>query len=374
VKSVAKTVLYFNPTGFIGGAEKNLLLMCGRLPRNRYTPIVVLPEEGPLPRLLRDLDVETIYFPKRLVQTGQIFNVLWGCYTLRAVLKNRPPIHFIHSNSIFCLYLPVYYGWFTRKPVFVHWADFDARKGDIRLLNLFKSNTTVLAVSESIRKTLLQGGVHASIIEQLYNGIEEEPLVISDRTAFLKRYRVSDTDYIVGITGRIDSWKGHRYAIKALKRLSDLPVKLFILGEYHQVKNPWLQYDLERLIHEENLSDRVIFTGFVENPRSFVYHFNAVLVPSDYEPFGLVAVEAMALKKPVIASRTGGLEEIVQDGVTGFLVPPKEEEALAERIRYLYMKRDIGRKMGEQGYDVFHKRFTGDIFIQKLIRHYESKT
>ncbi|MFC1771274.1 glycosyltransferase family 4 protein [Candidatus Margulisiibacteriota bacterium] len=368
-----RKILFFSPTGFIGGAERNLINMCRYLPKDKYEPIVVLPEEGLLPQTLRKLNIKTIFFRKYFLHSGQIFNVLMGCYLLWKELKHEK-IDIIHTNSIFSLYLPIYYGKIFRIPVFVHWADYDVRAGDRQAVNLFGRNTTVLAVSKSIYQTLVENGVQEKTLKLLFNGVEEPRIDQAEtKQEFLARINAGAGDILLGITGRIDSWKGHIYAFQALAKLHNKKLKLIVLGDFHTAKNKDLRSNLENFIKEHDLQSQIIFLGFAENPAHIITHLDIVLIPSEYEPFGLVAIEAMALKKPVIASDVGGLREIIINNKTGILVPAKNATALAKAIQELTDKPELGIQFGEKGYFQYKNEFCMKRFIANLENIYEQR-
>ncbi|MCP4049720.1 MAG: glycosyltransferase family 4 protein [bacterium] len=369
-----KTILFFSPTGHIGGAERNLINMCRYLPEDKYRCVVVLPEEGELPSVLSEAGAELIYLKAALLQSGQIFKVLAGCFSLRRKLsRSNIKVDIVHTNSIFSLYIPVYFGRIFKKPVFIHWADFDVRKGDRHLVNIFSDKITIFAVSKSIEKCLIDNGIKKHIIRQLYYG-NEEPVLINDNKSineFRAEYKIKDKDVIFAVTGRIDEWKGHKYALKALARLKKYDVKLFILGSYHLVKNPDLKNEMEEIIKENDLEKQVIFTGHINDPLKIMQYFDVILAPSYYEPFGLVATEAMSLGKPVIASNAGGFRESVDDGISGFLVPPEEVDGLADKMKFLLKNTDLRKSMGKSAYKRYKDKFSMSIFINKLGSFYE---
>jgi len=369
-----KTILLFSPTGFIGGAERNLINICKYLPKKEFKVIVVLPFEGQLPGVLKKQGAMVIDFKTYFLHSGQIFNVLIGCVLLWWKLR-KERIDIVHTNSIFSLYLPVYFAWLFRKPAFVHWADFDVRKGDKELINMFSRNTTVFAVSKSIQAHLIKSGIKEKVVKLLYYGNEQitKEICVEDRAIFNKKYNIQKNDIIFGMTGRIDDWKGHRYALKALVAIKHYPVKLFILGDYHLLKADSLKTELEAIINNNQLQDQVVFTGHINNPYELIKYFDIVLTPSDYEPFGLVATEAMALGKPVIASDVGGFRESVLDGETGFRVPAKNDLALAEKMEVLVRNTVLRDHMGIAGYERFKNNFSMDLFIKNIKEAYSGK-
>jgi glycosyltransferase involved in cell wall biosynthesis len=132
---------------------------------------------------------------------------------------------------------------------------------------------------------------------------------------------------VLGAVGRCAPEKGFDVLIRALAELPDC--RLVLLGE-----GPTLP-ELTRLAEELDVAERVRFVGWVDPPWTAAWNFDAVVVPSRVEGFGLVALEAMRAGIPVIASRVGGIPELIEDGSTGLLVMPEDPSALAAAIRQL---------------------------------------
>jgi glycosyltransferase involved in cell wall biosynthesis len=125
---------------------------------------------------------------------------------------------------------------------------------------------------------------------------------------------------------------------------------------------------LEGLRSQLGLSDKVVFLGR-KTPgeiRTFLREISLFVLASNWEGFGLAAVEAMASGIPVVATRVGGLLEIVEEGKTGFLVPPDEPLALAHRIICLLKNRDLRVEMGRAGRKRVETLFSLDTMMVKL--------
>jgi glycogen synthase len=147
--------------------------------------------------------------------------------------------------------------------------------------------------------------------------------------------------------GRLEHEKGVQTLLHALPLVARRipPVRLRVVGRGTYAA------ELERLAGAIGLSGRVQFDGWVdpERLRELYVSSNAVVIPSLYEPFGLVALEAMACGVPVIASDTGGLQELVENEVTGIRFPPGDHVALAEVIIRLLTDRTLARSLGRAG-------------------------
>jgi D-inositol-3-phosphate glycosyltransferase len=128
---------------------------------------------------------------------------------------------------------------------------------------------------------------------------------------------------------------------------------------------------LKAICDQYGLGDLVIFLG-QRGQDTLPYYYSAaeaVVVPSHYESFGMVALEAMACGTPVVASQVGGLAFLVQDGVTGFTVPFDEPQALADRLSTLILNPELRRKLGEQAAD-FAQEYSWDKIAARIVKVY----
>ena len=146
-------------------------------------------------------------------------------------------------------------------------------------------------------------------------------------------------------SGRVVAEKGFDVAIDALAQLGDADVRLVIAGD------GGARGDLEKQASRLGLSGRVTFTGWVspDEIHDLVARATVVLAPSRLEGFGLTALEAAQMARPVVAADTGGLPEVVVDGVTGLVVPRDNVAAFAAAIERLLASPELGRRMGNAG-------------------------
>lgn len=365
-------ILFFTPTASIGGAERNLLVMCRELVDRGHACMVITPPHGPLIEELHQIGVDTVPFSGTELLAGQIFRVIWNGINLWRLVKHFKPT-IIHGNSIFGMYLPITLGTMTRLPSIIHWADFDTRPGDIALAKWTYPRNRVIAVSKAIQTTLVGAGLPEPAVRVIHNGTPHPPETTSTRDEIAAEFSIPNDCVWIGITGRIDYWKGHRTVIDAMMDLKDLPVHLVILGG-----GPGgdLNYEaeLKEKIASLGLIDRVTFTGFQSNPQRIVQWIDIVTCPSDNEPFGLVAIEAMMLDRPVIASNVGGFRETILHKKTGYLVPAGSSSHIAQHIRTLAADKDLMRRMGDAGYKHAIGYFGVDRFIDQLELLYDEIT
>lgn len=170
------------------------------------------------------------------------------------------------------------------------------------------------------------------------------------------------TSRLVLFVGRLDPVKGLETLLRAMCALTELEPDLakdlclaVIGGDMDEEQTDFADEleCLDKLKDEVGLHDLVAFLGSRAQD-SLPYYYSAAevcIVPSHYESFGLVALEAMACGTPVIASRVGGLQHTVEDGVSGFLVPAGDPDALADKLRVLLCDNDLRQRLGANAHD-----------------------
>ena len=188
----------------------------------------------------------------------------------------------------------------------------------------------VIALSQSVRQVLLAAGVPDSHIEVIVPGIEM-PAELPDsdqRAAARARWGFSNDNFVIGHAAAFTSEKGQDVALQAALLLAPkLPrARMLLAGEGPERSQPAM-VDLMR-----RSSGMAQLPGFVDDLNQFYASLNLFIMPSRSEAWGLTALRAMAFGVPVIASNVGGLPEAIEDGKSGWLVPPESPEALANAI------------------------------------------
>lgn len=222
-----------------------------------------------------------------------------------------------------------------------------------------------IVVSEMLRHRLINGHkIAKKKIEKIYNGIELNQYHrnisrdLSDKLRY--EFGLKPTDYVIGAIGRMVWQKGFKYLIHAIPKIAlSIPqVKILIVGD-----GPLLG-SLEILGRNLGLEDKVIFTGFREDIKALLSVMDLLAIPSLLEGFPMITLEAMAMAKPIVATRIDGISEQIINEDNGLLVPAKNSNALSEGIIRIFNDREFAEKISASG----RKRVEKAYSIENTIR------
>jgi len=199
---------------------------------------------------------------------------------------------------------------------------------------LYSSAAKIVTTSEAIKEHIAARlGIDDSKIFAVPTGVDTSyfsPCTTQVKMKLRRKWSISDRTFVFGMVSTLRSWKGHSYAIRALKRLEDLDCLLIIVGDGPQFEN--LKIEVDAL----GISERVIFRGYISDVREDLYTFDAFLQPSyANEGVSQSLLQAMASGLPVIVSDIGGLNEVVVEQSNGLICPPQDDEHLAQYMRAL---------------------------------------
>jgi glycosyltransferase involved in cell wall biosynthesis len=205
----------------------------------------------------------------------------------------------------------------------------------------------------------------------IHNGVDlthfsSAPLSPADTALLRDRLGLPRDAFLVGLFGRLAAWKGQHVALRSLALTEGC--HLVIVGAALFGEDAYAQ-ELKHLAESLGVQDRVSFVGFQDNVPEWMRAMDAIIHTSTApEPFGLVLIEAMAARVPLIASRGGAVSEIVRDGETALTVPPSDPEALSKAIRTLMDAPATARRMADAAHEDVMKRFSLSLYTQKIVR------
>lgn len=351
------------------GTQLNLLEIMKRLDRSCFEPhLIALVEGGELEEEFRVIGIEPV-----VLRVGKVYGPSgWRAllFLIRYLKEKEIDIvqtHFLHADILGTIAARRVRGvkivsarrdegfWRTRRQLAVN--RFFSRRA-----------TCFLANSSAVRSMVRQSEqVSSRQIEVIHNGVDLDKFFPSPdlRAAIRCEFGIQEDEYLIGMVANMrHRVKGHRYLIKAISHLKkDIPnVKLLLVGD-----GP-LRSDLEGYAVRHKVMDRTLFVGVQRDVSALLNAMDVVCVPSLSEGFSNTILEAMAVGKPVVATHVGGNPEAILDGETGFLVRPRDERMISEKLLLLFKNRSFREEMGRAA----RRHVQSEFRMEKMIHEYES--
>jgi glycosyltransferase involved in cell wall biosynthesis len=221
----------------------------------------------------------------------------------------------------------------------------------------------LIAVSKSIERKIADEHRTGAPVRLIYNGVDLERYDHQDPCCTLREeYGMEPGSQIVGVVARLEPEKGHQTIIEAwpnvLRHVPD--AYLLIVGEGSR------RDFLEQWAAAHKVAHRVVFTGRRDDIPAVTAALDVAVLPSWREAQGLSILEAMALSRPVVASDVGGIPEMIEDGVTGLLVPHDDPLALAAAVVRLLTDHAFADTIARAGHDLVHDRFCIELMVKAI--------
>jgi len=226
----------------------------------------------------------------------------------------------------------------------------------------------LVAVSSSIVRKIEGEARIGAPVTLIYNGVDLERYDHQLPCCTLREeYGLPPEGPMVGVVARLEPEKGHPTLLDAWPAvLAEFPTAtLLIIGEGSR------REALEAQAAGLGLGGSVIFTGRRDDVPAVTKALDVAVLPSYREAQGLTILEAMALSRPVVASNVGGIPEMIEDGITGLLVPPHEPSALADAILRLLRDHPLADTLGRAGHDLVHERFCVQLMARAVETIYD---
>jgi len=372
-------------SGSNGGAQESVVSVLSRIDRARYEVRVVSLSEGPSVRKWRaqGVPVEVIADPDdaSASRTLAAFLVEWRTQVLHGHMYRAEIVGAGAAQELAARGLP--------RPFLVN----TVHSGRIRspedrelLRRLTPEMDRLIAVSRSIVAKIRADGRSGAPVQMIYNGVDLDRYDDQEACCTLpEEYGFEPGSALVGVVARLEPEKGHATLLEAWPQvLAKVPTaRLLIVGEGSRREELEAQAEALDLLGEACSGDacvgtrharpgaRVIFTGRRDDVPAVTAALDVAVLPSYREAQGLVILEAMALSRPVVASNVGGIPEMIEDGVTGLLVPPHDPEALAAAIVRLLTDHPLADTIARAGRNQVHERFCVERMVSALQEVYE---
>src|SRR5262245_59122998 len=224
-----------------------------------------------------------------------------------------------------------------------------------------------IAASEAIRLMLVADGVPDEQTVTVHEGIDVEHVLAAPPVNIHEAFFLPHGAPVVGNIAALVPHKGQRYLIDAahlvVQQVPD--ARFVILGEGE------LREHLQKQVHEHRLDKHVLLPGFRTDVLGCLKGFDLFVMSSVTEGLGTSLLDAMAASRPIVATTAGGIPEIVEEGVNGLLVPPRDHHALADAIVRALKNGELRRGMGEAGVARVNERFTVERMVAGTAQVYE---
>ena len=362
----------FKITG-VSGSENHLLTLASHLDRSRYRLTFCLlverePELSAYVAALKAVGVEAVRLP---IRADLDLLLLWQL--VRFFHAQRPAVvhtHLIHGDLNGTLAARL-----AGVPFVVstkHNDDVFRQRGFYAWLDrtVARYQDRIITISHHLKRFYVEvEGLPAGKIVTVHYGLDPDAFLggADDGADVRAELGVPADTPLVGVVGRLTEQKGHVYLLDAFTGvIQALPAAhLLVVGDGE------LRSALERQAARLGLYGSVTFTGRREDVPRIMMALDVLVMPSLWEGFGLVLLEAMAAAKPVVASRVSAIPEIVVEGETGLLVPPKDPENLSRALLALLRDLARAREMGQRGRQRLEQQFTVARMVEQTQAVYE---
>jgi glycosyltransferase involved in cell wall biosynthesis len=363
-----RTVLYVerNVDGTIGGSYRSLLYLVRLLPKDRFRPIVLFYRDHHLVGEYRKAGCQVLireYPPSTnlMAKAGRLgrFAATRACLLTiqRAINFVRRPlalfvshlrllaaerVDLVHlNNGVMSGTELLAAARLLGVRTIVHQRGIQPLPSSFAVVRRLIDH--VISVSNAARDHLIAGGLAADRCTTVHNGIDPEEFrgsVTRDAAAVKVSQGIPADAIVIGNSGMIKAWKGQLVLVQAMARLRSVHpgVHCLIVGgtsDSHEGDVAYLN-QIRACVDEHQLQDRVHFAGYQKNVADFLQVFDVMVHTSiDPEPFSRSVLEGMTMGRAMVATRTGGTPEAIEDGVTGLLVEPNDPEELAQKLDLL---------------------------------------
>ncbi|MBT7210654.1 MAG: glycosyltransferase family 4 protein [Candidatus Scalindua sp.] len=315
-----------------------------------------------------------------LVRRLSFKNDLLAFISIYRLIKRIRP-HIVHTHTSKAGLLGRLAAFLARVPVIIHtphghvfhsyYGPFMTRIFIIaeRILSLMTDK--IAALTDRERDEHLEQGV-ASIEKYtiIHSGVMLQQIMNMniDIETGKKEFGIPQNSNVIGVVGRLVPIKGHKYLVSAAKRI----IKEFDNTVFVFVGDGYLESRLEKQAESLGVRKHIIFAGWRKDVIEVLDLFDILVLPSLNEGMGKVLIEGMALGKPIVASRVGGIIDLVKNGDNGILVSPRDSDALGEAILTLIRNKNLAQRLGEYGKANISPEYDTFVMVRQIEEMYEN--
>ena len=358
------------------GADKMLLrVLREMLPMAE--PIVVIESEGELADAVRAMSCQVIVREMGVLRraymtpTG-LLNRAWhtlrsASWLARYIRENDIRLVFTSTVSVPASGLAAR---MARRPHLWFIQEILSGKAAVLSFLVRRLSTRILANSEACARSIYRG--HKPTARKIcvaYPGVDARLFDHANGAAIRCKYGAGKGQILIGLVGRLHYWKGQDYFLDALRELKKRNVNGFLALLVGEAYRDYADYrrQLEDKARQLGLGEQVIFCGHINDTASVFKGLDIVVAPSTQpEPFGLVVAEAMAARRPVIATAWGGPKEMIRDEESGFLISPDDPVEFSRRLEQLIRSPQLREQLGRAAGERIEACFPASAFDAKL--------
>ena len=354
-------------TGTNGGAQEHLYNLATRIDRSRYDVSVFALSSGSAVRKLERAGVPTVVIDEP--------DDAAAVRALAAHLADVGPDvvhnHMYRAEVVGTRAAMAVAATGRRRPYVVgtvHSSRVRSQPDRAALAALTPEMDRLIAVSRAIVAKISAEGRDTVPVDLIYNGVDLQRYDHQEPCCTLRdEYGMEPGAVIVGVVARLEPEKGHPTLLDAWPLvLHEVPdAYLLIVGEGNR------RDALEQQARDLRIAHRVVFTGRRDDVPAVTAALDCAVLPSYREAQGLTILEAMALSRPVVATNVGGIPEMVDDGATGLLVPPRDSVALAGAITRVLTDHPLADTLARAGHDLVHERFCVELMTRAIETIYD---
>jgi len=354
----------------IGGSEHHLLTLLTRFDREEVTPHLLVLEDPAHPARPFLAKIGRAALSHEVLPISRHLDPLLPLRLVRTFRRRRPDI--VHTHLLHADVYGIPAARLAGGPgvVSTKHSDDPFRRGVVGRADaaIARLADRVIVISDHLRRFYRDvEGIPEDKLVRIYYGLDDEGPP-ADPTAVRREFGIDAGTPLVGVVARLEEAKGHRHLLDAFARLrAEMPpARLLLAGSGLQ------EGALRAQAAALGLGEAVIFAGFREDVDRVMAALDLVVLPSLWEGFGLVLLEAMRAGRAIVATAVSAIPEIVVDGFTGVLVPPRDERALAAAMASLLRDPPRRAAMGEAGRARLRAAFSVDAMARSTVEVYRA--
>jgi glycosyltransferase involved in cell wall biosynthesis len=361
-------ILLFSSFENLGqGGQESLFLLASRLNRDLYRPVVLVPKRGSLADKLDEASIDVLVLDLPPILPANIGQIIIAQRALGSATE-RFGIDLLHSDGPRNTFYAGVIGRLKRRPVVWHVRSSERDPHD-RLLCMLSSKIVLVADALAFRFPTKSRKAKCVTI---HNGVDLQRFAPLSYSRIDPANLVFESPSIIVVhTGRVEPQKGQRQLIEACGRLRDQVPELRIVFAGAIKDGAYFQECLQ-CAGNLGVLERIRFVGHQEDVSGLLQASDIFVLPSIRgEAFSRSILEAMATGKPVVATSCGGSGEAIIDNSSGFIVPPKDSAALAEKIALLATRKELRNQMGRAARIRAEAFFGIEKNVERTVRIYE---